>query len=94
MLHPLAAHVLAVAYFGGGDLVDFVENDDAAFCARDVVVGCCEEAVDTHFGVFADVACLGEGRAVGHGEGDVEDSGEGFGHQCFADARGAQHEDV
>ena len=50
--------------------------------------------MDTYFGVFADVAGLGEGGAVGHAEGDGEDAGERFGHEGLADAGRTEEEDV
>lgn len=50
--------------------------------------------MDAHLGVFADVAGLGEGGAVGHAEGDGEDAGECLGHESLADAGWAEEEDV
>lgn len=94
LLHALAANILPVRDLRSADLVDLIKADDPSFCGRDVVVRGCEQALDADFGVFAYVACLGEGRAVGHAEGHGEDAGEGFGHESFADAGGAEEEDV
>ena len=76
------------------DLVDFVDIDDAALGALDVVVGGLQQLQDDVLDVFADIARFGQRRGVGHGEGHVEDAGERLGEQRLAGAGGADQQDV
>ena len=79
---------------GLGDLVDFVDVDDAALGCLDVEVGGVEQLEQQVLDVLADVAGLGEGGGVADGEGDVEDLGEGAGEQRLAAAGRADQQDV
>lgn len=72
LLHAFAAYIAAVDGFAAGDLVEFVEDDDALFCGFGVIVCFDKEALDACLDVLADVAGLGEGVAVADGEGNVE----------------------
>jgi hypothetical protein len=76
--------VLALA----GDLVDLVDVDDAALGGADIAPGVLDELEEDVLDVLADVARLGEGGGVGHGEGDFELLGEGLGEEGLARARG------
>ncbi len=58
------------------DLVDFVDVDDAALGALDIVVGGLEQLQDDVFHVLTDITGFGQRRGVGHGEGYVDDAGE------------------
>ena len=77
-----------------GEFVDFVEEDDSGFAFFDLVTRGKEEALDGGFDIGADVACLGEGRAVDGCEGDFENAGEGGEDVGFSYAGGAEEEEV
>ena len=79
---------------GLGDLVDFIDVDDAALGRLDIEVGGVEQFEQQVLDVFADVAGFGEGGGVADGEGDIEDLGEGAGEQRFAAAGRADQQDV
>ena len=79
---------------GLGDLVHFVDIDDAALGRLDVEVGGVEQLEEQVLDIFADVAGLGEGGGVADGEGDIEDLGQGAGEQGLAAAGRADQEDV
>ena len=79
LLHSFSADV---ARDGGivafaGDLVDFVDEDDAALCASHIVVGHLQQTAEDAFHVFADVTGLREHRGVDNGEGHFEEFGDG-----------------
>ena len=76
------------------DLVDFIDIDDAALGALDIVVGGLQQLQDDVFDVFADVACFGERRGVGHGERHVDDARQRLGKIGLAAAGGANEQDV
>jgi len=76
------------------DLVDFVDVDDAALGALDVVVGGLEQAQDDVLDVLADITGFSEGRGIGHGEGHVDDAGQRLGQQRLAAACRADQHDV
>ena len=77
-----------------GDLVNFVNINDATLGAFDIIIGVLEQPQNDVLDVFADVAGLGQGGGVGDGERDIEDLGQGAGEQGFARTGGADHEDV
>ena len=77
-----------------GDLVDLVDIDDAALRPLDIVVGGLEQLEDDVLHVLADIAGLGQGRGVRHGERHVQDPGQGLGEQGLARAGGADQQDV
>jgi hypothetical protein len=87
---PDTSRVLALA----GDLVDFVDVDDARLGLLDVVVGRLDELEEDVLDVLTHIAGLGEGGGVGDGEGHVEQAGQGLGQQRLAAAGGAEQEDV
>ncbi len=76
------------------DLVDFVDIDDAALGALDIVVGGLQQLQDDVLDVLADIARLGERRRVGHREGHVEDARERLRQHRLADAGRADQQDV
>jgi hypothetical protein len=81
LLHALARHVAGDRRVVGlaRDLVDFVDIDDAALRALDVVVGGLQQLEDDVLDVLADVTGFGQRRGVGHGEGHIDDAGERLG---------------
>ena len=60
----------------------------------DVVVGRLEQLEDDVLDVLADVAGLGQGGRVGHGEWHVEDPRQSLGEQSLAAAGRADQQDV
>ena len=58
-----------------GDLVDFIDVDDAPFRGFDVVVRSLDQPHQDIFHVVAYVSGLGEGGGVGDGKGHVQDLG-------------------
>jgi hypothetical protein len=96
LLHPLARHVARDRRVVGlaGDLVDLVDVDDAALSPLDIVVGGLEQLQDDVLHVLADIARLGQGRGVRHGEGHVQDPGEGLREQGLARPGGPDQQDV
>ena len=55
-----------------GDLIDFIDIDDALLGFLDVAIGGLQQLEDDVFDVFADVAGLGQGRGVDDGERDIQ----------------------
>src|SRR5579863_3597152 len=66
-----------------GDLVDFVDIDDALLGLLDVAVGGLQQLQDDVFDVLADVTGFGERGGVHDGEGNVEHAGKRLGQQGF-----------
>ena len=77
-----------------GDLVDLVDVDDAGLGALRVEVGRLDELEEDVLDVLADIAGLGEGRRVGHREGDVQSLGERLGEVGLAAAGRTDEQDV
>ena len=88
LLHALARHVAGDRRVVrlAGNLVDFVDVDDAALRLLDIVVGRLQELEDDVLDVLADIAGFGEGRRVGHRERHIEDAGQRLGEQRLAGA--------
>ena len=76
------------------DLIDLVDEHDAALGAFDVHVGRLQEAQDDRFHVVADVAGFREGGGVGDRERHVEHARERAGEECLARARRADQQHV
>jgi hypothetical protein len=96
LLHPFAAHVTRDARGVAltADLVDLIDEDDAAFRLADIVVGSLEQAAQDALHVLSHVAGLGEHGGVGDGEGHVEHAGDGLGQQGLATAGLTDQDDV
>ncbi len=96
LLDPFAGDIAGDGDIAGrlADLIDFIDIDNAHFRAGDIVVCRLDKAQDDVFDVFSDIAGFGEGRGIGDGKGDIEDSGKGAGHQCFSGSGGAEQEDI
>ena len=96
LLHALARDV---ARDGGvvalaGDLVDLVDEDDAALGLGHIVVGHLQQTREDALHVLAHVARLGEHRGVHDGEGHLQQPRDGTGHEGLARAGGAHEHDV
>ena len=76
------------------NLINLVDEDDAALGALDVHVGGLEEAENDGFNVVADVAGFGERGGVCDGERHVEHARERLGEERLAGASWANQEDV
>ena len=96
LLDALAGNVAGDAdvLAGFGDLVDFVDVDDAALGRLDVEVGGVQQLEEQVLDILADVAGLGQRGGVADGEGHIEDAGEGAGQEGLAAAGWADEQDV
>ena len=76
------------------NLVDLVDVDDAALGPLDVVVRGLEQFENDVLDVLTDITGFGQGRGIGHGEGYVDDTGQGLGQQGLARAGRPDQHDV
>ena len=74
-----------------GNLVEFIQVDDAVLRLFDVLVRRIVEIAYRHLHIGAHEARLGEAGGVRDGKGDIQQSGEVLEQGCFAAARGTQH---
>ena len=74
--------------------VDFIDVDDAALRAFDVVVGVLQQLDDDVLDVLAYVSRFGEGGRVGDCKWHVQDSRQRLCQEGLAGARGTQQKDV
>ena len=74
LLHAFAADIAGDGrvFVLLGDLVDFVDIDDALLGLLHVAVGGLQKLEDDIFHVFADIACFGERGGVNDGERHIE----------------------
>ena len=77
-----------------GNLVDFIEIDNAALCALDVAVGRKQQLVDDVFHVFAHVTGFSQRRGVGNRKRNIERARERLSKQCLARTRGTNQQNV
>ena len=96
LLHALAGNVPGNGdvFSLAGDLVDFVDVDDAPLGQVDVVIGVLNQPQQDVFHVLAHISGLRQTGGVADGEGHVQNLGQGLGQIRLAAARGAQHHDV
>ena len=96
LLHTLARYVAGDGRVVGfaGDFIDLVDIDDAALRPFHIVIGGLQQLEDDVLHILADIAGLGQRGRIGHGEGHVENAGEGLGQQGLARAGGAEQHDV
>ncbi|QTK78860.1 hypothetical protein AT6N2_C1059 [Agrobacterium tumefaciens] len=96
LLNALARHVARDGRVVrlAGNLVDFVDIDDAALSALDIVIRCLQQLQDDVFHVLADITGFGQRRCVRHGEGNVDDAGERLGKIGLAATRRADEHNV
>ena len=76
------------------NLVDFVDVDDAALRALDVVVGGLQQLQNDVLDVFADITGFGQRRRVRHRERHVDDARQRLRQQRLAAAGRADQQDV
>ncbi len=96
LLHALARHVAGDRGIVGfaADLVDFVDIDDAALRALDIVVGGLQQFQDDVLDILADVTRFGQRRGIGHGEGHIQDARQGLREQRLPAAGRTDKKDV
>ena len=96
LLHTFSAHIArdAGVVALAGNLVDFVDEDDAALGFCYIVIRHLKEAREDAFDIFAHITCLGEDGGVNDGEGHIEELGNGARKEGFARTCGAHHDDV
>ena len=96
LLYALARHVArdrrVVAF--AGDLVDLVDEDDAPFRQRYVVVGYLEQPRKDAFDVFADITGLGEHSCIDDRKRYVQQLRDRAGQQRFTRTGLSDHHDV
>ena len=94
-LHAAPADIApADGVAGGGDLVHFVDVDDAVLRQGDVAVGPGDEVAHEVFHVAADVAGFAELGGVGLDEGHADQLGDVLDEVRLADAGRADEDDV
>ena len=96
LLHALAAHVARDAWVVGlaRNLVNLVDEDDAALRRLHVVVGHLQQARENALHVLAHVSRLGEHRCVYDGERHLQQFCYGACEQRLARTGRADHDDV
>ncbi len=77
-----------------GDLVDFVDVDNAELGPVHIVVRGLNKTQKNVLHIFSDITGFRQTGGVADGEGHVQDLGQGLGQIRLAAARGAQHHDV
>ena len=96
LLHAFTADIARDRRIVGfpGDLVDFVDVDDAALGAFDIKIGILDQLEQDVFDVFTDIAGLRQSGGIGDGKRDVEDAGQSLGQEGFTRTCRANQQDV
>ena len=96
LLHAFAGHITGNRriFRLAGNLVDFVDVDDAALRLLDVVITLLQQALDDVLDVFTDITGFGEGGRISDRERHVEQTGQRFGEQRLARTGRADQQDV
>src|SRR6202043_956347 len=96
LLHALARHVAGNRRIVGlaADLVDFVDIDDTALGALDVIVGRLQQLEDDALDILADIAGFRQRRRISHRERYVQNASERLREQRLARPGRANQEDV
>src|SRR5712664_3587412 len=96
LLHALARNVPGDRRVVGfaADLVDFVDIDDAALRALDIIVGRLQQVQDDILDVLADIAGFGQRGRIRHREGNVEDPRQRLRQQRLARTGRTDQQDV
>ena len=96
LLNAFATHVARDGGVRGlaCNLIDFVDEDDAAFSLRHVVVGGLQQAHDNAVDVFAHVAGFRQNGRIGNSERHVQKACQRLGKERLAATRGAHQEQV
>ena len=96
LLHPFSGDIAGDRgiFALAGDLVDLIDINNAALGLLHIHVGFLQQPQQDVLHVFADVARLGQGGGIGHGEGHIQHLGQGLGEQGLAATGGANQQDV
>ena len=96
LLHAFAGNVTGdrSVFRLAGDLVDFIDVDDAGLRFFDIVIAFLQELLDDVLDVLADIAGLGQRRGIGDGERYIEQARQRFGQQGLARAGRTDQQDV
>ena len=96
LLHALAADVPGdgLVLRLPGNLIDFIDVDDAPFRLEDVVVRRLNQPQQDVLHVLAHVASLRQGGGVRNGEGHIQQLGQRLGQVRLANAGGAQQQHI
>ena len=96
LLNAFARHVTGDGRIVGlaGDLVDLVDEDDAALGLLEVEISLLQQPGEDAFDILAHIAGLGQDGGVHDGEGHVQLLGDGLRQQRLARSRGPHQQDV
>ena len=97
LLHTLAGDIARdgrVVRTLAGDLVDFIDEDDATLGLGHVIVGGLQQAAQDALHILAHIAGFREDGGVGDAEGHVQQLGDGARQQRLSRAGLANHQDV
>ena len=95
LLHALVARICrnGVVLPGfAGDLVEFIQIDDAVLAAAHILVGGVVKVADCHLYIGAYKACLGEAGGIRNGKGNIQPFGQ-MGQEGGLAAAGRPHDD-
>ena len=96
LLHAFAGYVAGNGRTVGlaGNLVDFINIDNALAGGVKIIVGILEKLHQNVFHVLAYVTGFGKRGRVGYGEGYLEHTGQRAGQQCLSAAGRAKQQNV
>ena len=96
LLYAFARHIAGdrrVVRFAA-DFIDFINIDDAALRALDVVICGLQQLEDDVLDILADIARLSQSRCICHRERNVQDARKRLSQQSFTAPRGAEQHNV
>ena len=94
LLNALTRHIACDGRIVGltADFVDFVDIDDTALCALNIVIGRLQQFQNDVFNILTHITGFGQCGGIGHGERHVNDTGKGLRQIGFtATCRTNQH---
>ena len=96
LLHALARYVSRNGRIVGltGNLVDFVNIDDATLRPLDIVIGSLQQFQNDVFDILANVTGFCQRRSIGHGKRHIQHPREGLCQQGLAAPCWADKQDV
>ena len=77
-----------------GDLVDFIDINDAPFGPFNVIICILDQPEQDVLHIFPYITGLCEAGGIRNGEGDFQDLGQGLGQKGLAAACRSQHQDI
>ena len=96
LLHAFARHVACDRRIVGlaRNLVDFVDIDNAALRALNIVIGRLQQLQNDVFDVFTHITGFGQRGGISHGERHIENTRQRLRQQRLAGARRADQQNV